>query len=312
MENLFSQLRISREQRKYDSFQKLNLQLARLNETSANDVSEVGGFNYQPSSGSPLRRVALENVSTSGSSSDRVLMPPPPPRPRNLFKRISVRDSLCAMIAYAEHKFDTERADKFPPMITDYLAPTYYRKLVPSGMILLDKTEAMLHRMIPKMYIFQKKLADEAFRVSLRQLLDDQFENLWEAVCKKRMWESAPRNLFAVASRRSGKTCLLAAFCAAMLVCVYRMTIIVYSVALRSAQEFVRLVQRYIQMVPEGRAMLTGPGGAERLALHGLAPEDERWIRSFPSGGNSQNVSLFIFPFSCRLAGRPSLCSSFH
>lgn len=301
MDELFSNLRISREQAKHDSFQRLNRQLARLavgksGNEDGEEIAEVGSFNHQPVPSNAKRRVAIEETEPP---SDYNGMPPPrlPARVRNPFRRISIRDSLCAMIAYAEHKSDTERADRFPPLVTDYLAPTFYRKLIPSGMVLLDKTEAMLHRMIPKMFIFQKKLADEAFRVSLRQLLDDQFENLWEAVCKKRMWETAPRNLFTIASRRSGKTSLLAAFCAAMLVCVYRMTIIVYSVALRSAQEFVRLVQRYIQMIPEGRAMLTSSGGAERLALHGPAPEDERWIRSFPSGGNSQNVSTqSLFP----------------
>ena len=82
-----------------------------------------------------------------------------------------------------------------------------------------------------------------------------------------------------------------------MLVCVPKMTIIVYSVALRTAQEFVRLVQRYVQLTPEGRAMLQNPGGSERLVLQGPDPGDERWIRSFPSGGKAQNVSFPLLSF---------------
>jgi hypothetical protein len=275
--DLFSAARIERAQRNYDAVAALNASLANL------DIDEVGGTNFESLERDQQRRVADAGA---GPAARRVA------RPARPHQRLAMRGMLCGMAAFTEHKYDTERADRFPALMSEYYAPTFYRKLVPAGIALLRKTEATLHRMIPKMFLFQKKLADEAFRASLRQLLDDQFENLWEEVCRQRKWPSAPRNLFTVASRRSGKTSLLAAFCASMLVCVYRMTIIVYSVALRSAQEFVRLVQRYIQMTPEGRAMLTNPGGSERLALHGPAPEDERWIRSFPSGGKSQNVSF--------------------
>lgn len=289
MDFLYSRERQERAQRNYDAIAALNADLASL--ALEPDAAEVGGVNFDSIERDSRRRLASEQIG--------------PARRSNPFQRLSMRPQLCALVAYTEHKFDAERADRFPALLSEYYAPTFYRRIVPAGIALLNKTEAMLHRMIPKMFLFQKKLADEAFRASLRQLLDDQFENLWEEVCRQRKWPSAPRNLFTVASRRSGKTSLLAAFCAAMLVCVYRMTIIVYSVALRSAQEFVRLVQRYIQMTPEGRAMLTSPGGAERLALHGPAPEDERWIRSFPSGGQSQNVSFLFFPLFALGAGRP-------
>lgn len=120
MEDLFSNLRISREQRHYDAVSSLNQQLARLNTNSA--PSEVGSVNYQPSTSQPRRRIASEDVSTSGD----VSFSSPVKRTANPFSRLSIRSSLCAVIAFAEHKYDTERAECFPPLLTEYLAPTFY------------------------------------------------------------------------------------------------------------------------------------------------------------------------------------------
>lgn len=302
VELAFSERRIALNRQRYDAVNAINLS-NRASDLSFLDGAEkpvVGSVNFNSIPRSPIRLPPESPPSqkrslSSSSSSDELPPNRPPPAPRP-YQRISKLEALRAITAYAENKFDRERAKKLPPIVTEYLAPTFYRKIVPAGLTLLRRVEKLLFSMFPGgLFLFQKKLADEAFRASLRQLLDTQFENLWEYVCKKRGWPDAPRNLFTVASRRSGKTSLLAAFCATNLISVRRMTIIVYSVALRTAQEFVRLVQRYILMTPEGRAMLTSPGGSERLAMNGPEPGDERWIRSFPSGGQAQNVSDFFF-----------------
>ncbi len=305
--NLFSEKRIQKQQAQLDEVNKLNQLIGSLSLISDNN----NNANVEPNNDKNASTEQSDGSKELVQQLKRVALNPPQSPAKKPFQRLTKRPDIKALLAFADFKADREKAKRCPPSMTDYLHASIYRKITPAGIALLKKTERTLFSMFPKgLYLFQKKLIDEAFRVSLRQLLDDQFENLNELVCKQRRWESCPRNLFTVASRRSGKTVALAAFCAAMLVCVPKMTIIVYSVALRTAQEFVRLVQRYVQLTPEGRAMLQNPGGSERLVLQGPDPGDERWIRSFPSGGKAQNVSFICSLFLFRLGGPFSLFQS--
>ncbi len=145
--------------------------------------------------------------------------------------------------------------------------------------------------------MFQEDLHNQILRATLKQTLGDDYTMLVERVCRERGWAGPKKNLFTIASRRSGKTTGIASMVSALLICVPNIQIVVYSVAKRSAEEFVRLVEKYIQMHPSARSMIVNPGGAEMLVLRGPTPGDERRIRSFPSGGNAANVSLFFFFF---------------
>jgi hypothetical protein len=193
-------------------------------------------------------------------------------------------------------KSDEERALQYVPPITQLYTNGFYRRTEARGDEMLKYIEQTIKGFFPKgRFGFQVDLHNQILRATLRQTLGENYRRLVQRVCKERGWNGAKKNLFTIASRRSGKTTGIASMVAALLICVPKMQIVVYSVAKRSAEEFVRLVESYIQLTPVGRGMIKNPGGAEMLVLNGTKPGDQRRIRSFPTGGNATNVSIVLF-----------------
>lgn len=206
----------------------------------------------------------------------------------------SRKHELIGFCKYLQHKSSVERAENYTPYVGQYYSSSRYRINVSDGEARLRRVEATLRGMFPDgRFEFQIKLHSQVMRAVMRQVLRNDYARLIEKVCRERGWDGPKKNLFTIASRRSGKTTGMASLVAALLVEVPHIQIVVYSVALRTAQEFVRLVERYICSVPGGSAMIKNPGGSETLIVEGPEPGDTRRIRSFPSGGNAKNVSSF-------------------
>ena len=200
---------------------------------------------------------------------------------------------LVDLFKYYTWQRDVQRAQEYTPLVTQLFTDSIYRKQEARGDELLKKIESCIDLFFPKgRFGFQEDLHNQMLRATLMQTLGDDYRMLVNQVCRERGWSGPNKNLFTIASRRSGKTTGIASMVAALLICVPNIQIVVYSVAKRSAEEFVRLVEKYIQLHPSGRQMIKNPGGAEMLVLTGTSPGDERRIRSFPSGGNAANVSL--------------------
>jgi hypothetical protein len=214
--------------------------------------------------------------------------------------RVSFDDDLLDLVKYFKWQASIEDVKSRPPLVTSAYSENIYRVREAKGASMLKKVEETVKVFFPKgRFPFQRDLHNQVLRATLRQTLGTDYESMVESVCKERGWKGPKKNLFAIASRRSGKTTAFASIVAALLVCIPNIQIVVYSVALRTAQEFVRLVERYIQMHPAGKTMVDNPGGAEMLILKGPTPGDERRIRSFPSGGNAKNVSaVFVYSLS--------------
>lgn len=203
----------------------------------------------------------------------------------------SNKDSLLSFSKYLKWQHDIERAEAYTPNLNSYYSNSRYQKHVTDGEARLRRVEAILESMYPKgKLVFQIKLHRQVIRAVLRQILGDDYDRLVEKVCKDRGFDGPKKNLFTIASRRSGKTTGMAGLVATLLICCPNIQIVVYSVALRTATEFVRLVERYICMHPGGSRMIKNPGGSETLIIMGDMPGDTRRIRSFPSGGNAKNV----------------------
>lgn len=208
---------------------------------------------------------------------------------------INADSELLDLTKYMHWQEDLERAKSYTPLVTKLYSDTLYRLEESRGDNLLKKIEACIKLFFPKgRFMFQEDLHNQILRATLKQTLGDDYTMLVERVCRERGWAGPKKNLFTIASRRSGKTTGIASIVGALLICVPNIQIVVYSVAKRSAEEFVRLVEKYIQMHPSARSMIVNPGGAEMLVLRGPTPGDERRIRSFPSGGNAANVSVFF------------------
>lgn len=223
----------------------------------------------------------------------------PPSKTYNTHKH-----TLLPFVKYLHWQSDIERAELYTPNVSRYYSNTRYKKNVSDGEARLRRVEQVLDSMYPAgKFVFQIKLHRQVIRAVLRQILGDDYQRLVEKVCKERGWDGPKKNLFTIASRRSGKTTGMAGLCATLLICVPHIQIVVYSVALRTATEFVRLVERYICMHPGGSKMIVNPGGSETLMVAGTEPADTRRIRSFPSGGNAKNVRLWFVFFSVSCYG---------
>ena len=203
---------------------------------------------------------------------------------------------------YLVHRSSIDNSERYTPYLLKYYSASAYRKDVSDGEARLRKIDKTLDSMFPNgRFEFQIKLHSQVLRAVMRQVLRDDYHRLIEKVCRERGWDGPKKNLFTIASRRSGKTTGMASLVATLLIEVPHIQIVVYSVAMRTAQEFVRLVERYMCMVPGASKMIKNPGGAETLNISGPEPGDDRRIRSFPSGGNAKNVS---HPYKCSTAGR--------
>ena len=202
------------------------------------------------------------------------------------------QDRLLNLIKYYTWQSDVEQAHAYTPMATAYFMDTPYNIQEAKGPAMLKKVINTIKSFFPKgRFYFQRELHAQVLRATLFHILGDEYETTVDAVCEEYKWDGPKKNLFAIASRRSGKTTGMASVVAALLLCIPNIQIVVYSVALRTAQEFVRLVERYLQMHPLGRSMIINPGGSETLLIRGSSIGDIRRIRSFPSGGNAKNVS---------------------
>lgn len=219
-------------------------------------------------------------------------------------------DDLIALEKYFTWQSDLERAKAYTPLLNKYYEPSIYRQEDVSGEETLLKVKQTVRGFFPKgRFPFQRNLHNQILRATLKQTLGDDYDRCVNRVCEENGWDGPKRNLIAIASRRSGKTTATASMVASLLVNIVGIEIVVYSVGLRSAQEFVRLTERYIQMHDTGRDMIKNPGGSETLVLRGKNPGDMRRIRSFPSGGNAKNVSaisLFFYSFLFFLLSRDS------
>lgn len=205
------------------------------------------------------------------------------------------------LVKYFKWKADTETALSYTPIASAYYGENVYQLREAEGATMLKKVEQTIRSFFPNgRFPFQRDLHRQLLRATLRQTLGSEYRALLSRVCKEHGWDGPKRSLFAIASRRSGKTTGMASFVAAMLLCIPHINVVVYSVALRTASEFVRLVERYIMTSSAGKTMLRNPGGSEMLKLQGADPSDLRRIRSFPSGGNAQNVSFFLLFFCTR------------
>lgn len=196
---------------------------------------------------------------------------------------------------YFKWKSMKAKLEAYTPVASAWFGDNIYQLKEQEGRSKVQKVEETIRSFFPKgRFPFQRDLHRQLMRATLRQTLGDHFRSQVASVCKEYGWDGPKKNLFAIASRRSGKTTGMASFVAAMLLCIPNIQIVVYSVALRTASEFVRLVERYIMMHPLGKAMLKNPGTAEMLVLKGGGPLDVRRIKSFPGGGNAQNVRIFF------------------
>ncbi len=208
-------------------------------------------------------------------------------------------EDLLAMQKFFTWEEDVDRAKSYTPLVNKYYEPSIYRSQDVSGEEMLTKVQQTVRMFFPNgRFPFQEKLHDQILRATLKQTLGEDYERSVDRVCEEHGWAGPKRNLFAIASRRSGKTTATASMVAALLICIPGIQIVVYSVALRTAQEFVRLTERYIQMSEVGKDMIKNPGGSETLILNGRTLGDMRRIRSFPSGGNAKNVSRTLPFFS--------------
>jgi hypothetical protein len=200
---------------------------------------------------------------------------------------------------YFKWKADTEHALDYTPVASAYYGENIYKFSEAEGLTMLKKIEQTVRSFFPNgRFPFQRDLHRQLTRATLRQILGKDYQRLVGRVCKENGWDGPKKNLFAIASRRSGKTTGMASYVAAMLLCIPNINIVVYSVALRTAAEFVRLVERYLMTSSAGKAMIKNPGGSEMLVLRGAEITDVRTIKSFPSGGNAQNVSRIFFLFA--------------
>jgi len=208
----------------------------------------------------------------------------------------SHKNTIAPFGRYLKWQSDIERAELYTPNVSRYYSNSRYTQYISDGEARLRRVEQVLDSMYPNgKFVFQIKLHRQVIRAVLRQILGDDYDRLIEKVCKERNWDGPKKNLFTIASRRSGKTTGMAGLVATLLICVPHIQIVVYSVALRTATEFVRLVERYICMHPGGSKMIANPGGSETLTVNGTEPGDTRRIRSFPNGGNAKNVSTGPF-----------------
>lgn len=207
---------------------------------------------------------------------------------------VSFEADLTALQKFFTWQEDVDRAKSYTPLVNKYYEPSIYRMEEVSGEEMLLKVQQTVNSFFPTgRFPFQVKLHEQILRATLKQTLGEDYERSVDRVCHEHGWAGPKRNLFAIASRRSGKTTATASMVAALLICIPNIQIVVYSVALRTAQEFVRLTERYIQMSDVGKDMIKNPGGSETLILNGKSLGDMRRIRSFPSGGNAKNVSHF-------------------
>jgi len=205
-------------------------------------------------------------------------------------------EQLRELTKYYHYKSDLERAHRYDPVVTEYYCDSIYRASESKGEAMIKQIEQTVRSFFPKgRFVFQEELHEQMLRATLRQTLGDDYNSLVGRVCTARGWEGPKKNLFTIASRRSGKTTGMASMIAALLIHIPNIQIVVYSVALRTAIEFVRLVAQYIQMDPLGKSMLKRPDASETLELFGPSPADRRRIRSFPSGGNAKNVSSHTY-----------------
>ena len=189
---------------------------------------------------------------------------------------------------------DAEREREYTPLVSQYYTDTVYRKSETSGSAILKKIDDSMKFLFPRgRFKFQITLHEQMLRASLRQILGSNYNNEVEKVCRERGWDGPMKNMFVIASRRSGKTTGLASMIAAMLMHVPNIQVVVFSVGERSAQEFVRLIERYLRRLPGGEARIKS-AKAEQIVVRGTGPDDERRVKSFPSGGNAVNVSTYL------------------
>jgi len=203
----------------------------------------------------------------------------------------TLRSKLSQAFQYLSIKEDIEREETHIPIVTQYYTDFKYRHKESSGEATMKNIEETIKLLFPKgRFKFQIKLHDQMLRATLRQILGNNYEHEFERVCEERGWNGPKKNMFVIASRRSGKTTGMSSMIAALLLNVTNIEIVVYSVGERSAKEFVKLIEKYTRYSPNGSSRIKS-SKAEELTIFGSVPGDERRVRSFPSGGNAKNVS---------------------
>lgn len=215
---------------------------------------------------------------------------PPPPREDTVFTE---RHALLkrATLHFATEA-EIERARNYPALMGRLYLDEFYNPAQFTGDRVIRAIEQSWQYFFPQdRFPFQKKLHNYLLRATLHQTLGVKFDSLCNEVCRRYGWRGPTKNLFAIASRRSGKTTATASAIAAFLLHVPNIMIVVFSVAKRSASEFVQLVVKYIHMYPGGsERILHNSQSGENLEIRGLNQGDTRRVRSFPAGGKADVV----------------------
>ena len=138
----------------------------------------------------------------------------------------------------------------------------------------------------------QKVFHEHMINACLPIIFGDELQFHMDRILKENSWEEIMQELLCVTPRRFGKTWAVAMFCAAILVCVPYVEVVVFAMAMRAARKMLALIDKFLSRHEEGNKMLCRPHNQERLTLRGdTGADDERFCLSLP--GRS-DVCIFI------------------
>jgi hypothetical protein len=164
------------------------------------------------------------------------------------------------------------------------------RFTVPSGLVRLRYVESLMRKFLPSPYKLQVRLHRAIIRATLRSILGDDFDQLSMNICAEYGWSGLKSAVMAVSSRRSGKSYANMTAVLALLLAIPGFEVASFSVTLRFAREFLRMMKQHIEKFPEFRGRLITDNALMFEFSHPASSLISR-IRAFPTQGKAVDVS---------------------
>ena len=134
-----------------------------------------------------------------------------------------------------------------------------YRESFEAGDKCLEELRKTVHQLGIKLTFNQIKFVEDMIRACLKFIFRNDFEQNVARLLKENNWSEIIQEVLIITARRMGKTTVVAAFSAALLICIPNVKLMIFSVSLNSSRKMISTIQEFLQVHEKGKEMLQRP-----------------------------------------------------
>lgn len=197
-----------------------------------------------------------------------------------------------ATIGIEHHRLADSKAVLVPKTFEMYSNPAYHQSKGKGDEVLRSLRET-LDQFGMKRHINQIRFHEEMIKACLRIIYRTDFEQNIDRVLLENNWDKIVQEVLIITARRIGKTTAVAIYAAALLMCVPKIEIMIFSVSQNSSRKMLLMITDFLKGHPVGNAMISS-SSMDKLILTG-GPGDARKAESRPGRGEVCTCYFFFF-----------------